>query len=143
MKFLKILIVLLILGVVVFFIMGLMSQRGQAPGLTDGRLAACPSSPNCASSEADAPDKKKVKPLKGTLAQARDAIVSLGGMITSEREGYISAEFKSKLFGFVDDVELRSGEDGTVHIRSASRVGYSDRGVNKQRIAAIRAKMNS
>lgn len=143
MKFLKILIVLIILGVVMFFILGLMSQRGQAKGLVDGRLAACPSSPNCASSENDTPDNKKVAPLEGSMSAARDAIVAIGGVITSESDQYISAEFKSKVFGFVDDVELRPGANGTVHIRSASRVGYSDRGVNKQRIAAIRAKMNS
>lgn len=143
MKYLKILLILIVVGAVMFFFLGLKSQRGQAPGLVDGRLSACPSSPNCASSESNAPDKKKVEPLTGTLEQARDAIKSLGGVITSENSGYISAEFKSKVFGFVDDVELRSGENGRIHIRSASRVGYSDRGVNKTRIAAIRAKMKS
>ena len=126
-----------------FFFLGLKSQRGEAKGLVDGRLAACPSSPNCASSEADAPDGKKVDPLSGTMADARNAIVALGGTIHSETEGYLSATFKSSLFGFVDDVELRPGDNGRIHIRSASRVGYSDRGVNKKRIAAIRAQMNS
>jgi len=142
-KYLKILIALIVIGLVMFFFLGLKSQKGEAKGLIDGRLAACPSSPNCASSEDDAPEGKKVEPLAGTMAEARDAIVALGGTIHSETEGYLSATFKSSIFGFVDDVELRPGENGAIHIRSASRVGYSDRGVNKKRIAAIRSKMSS
>jgi len=77
------------------------------------------------------------------MAQAKAALTSLGGTITSESDDYISATFTSSLFKFVDDVELRPGDDGVVHIRSASRVGYSDRGANKKRIAAIRSKMKS
>jgi len=142
-KFLKILIVLFVLLCVAFFILGMKSKGGAPLGLIDGKLAACPSSPNCASSEATAPEGKKVDPLSGTMAQARAAIAALGGTIVSESDDYVSATFKSRIFGFVDDVEIRPGENGNVHIRSGSRVGYSDRGVNKKRIAAIRAQMKS
>lgn len=126
-----------------FFFLGMKSQKGSAPGLVDGRLADCPSSPNCASSEDNAPSGKKVDPLPGSMEQAKDAITALGGSITSDSSDYLAATFTSKIFKFVDDVELRPAADGSVHIRSASRVGYSDRGANKNRIAAIRAQMAS
>jgi len=142
-KILKILIVLFLLGCVAFFFLGLKSKSGSALGLVDGRLADCPSSPNCASSENDAPEQKKVKPLSGSLEKAKSAITALGGTITADSENYVSATFTSAIFRFVDDVELRPGPEGTVHIRSASRVGYSDRGANKKRIAAIRAQMTA
>ncbi len=143
MKFLKILIVLFLLVGVAFFFLGMKSKNGTAPGLVDGKLAECPSSPNCASSEDNTPEEKKVKPLAGDLSQAKQAIIALGGTIISDKPNYVAATFTSAIFRFVDDVELRSGPEGTVHIRSASRVGYSDRGANKKRIAAIRAQMNS
>lgn len=142
MKFLKIILVLLVIGVAMFFFLGMKSQKGTAPGLVDGRLAACPSSPNCASSEEGTPEKKKVAPLSGSMADARAAIIGLGGKVTMENESYLAATFTSSIFKFVDDVELRLGEGGMIHIRSGSRVGYSDRGVNKSRIEAIRAQMN-
>ena len=48
----------------------------------------------------------------------------------------------SKIFKFVDDVEIR--QDGDVcQIRSGSRVGYSDRGVNRKRVEIIRKAMQS
>jgi len=141
--FLKILIGLFLLVCVLFFFLGVKSKKGTANGLIEGRLGDCPSSPNCASSETGTPEGKMVAPLSGTMAQAKAALTSLGGTITSESDDYISATFTSSLFKFVDDVELRPGDDGVVHIRSASRVGYSDRGANKKRIAAIRSKMKS
>ena len=143
MKYLKILIVLIVLGLVMFFLLGMKSQKGSAPGLVDGSLSDCPSSPNCASSEQGTESKKQVEPLQGTMAQAVAAIENLGGKIVENTNGYVSATFTSSIFKFVDDVELRLGESGEIHIRSASRVGYSDRGENKKRIAAIRAQMAS
>ena len=141
MVYLKIIAGLVLLICVVFFLLGLVSQKGKAKGLKDGKLAPCPSSPNCVSSEGDTQPEKKVDPLTGSMEDAKRAILSLGGVITSESEAYISATFMSSVFKFVDDVEIRPGEKGEVHIRSASRVGYSDRGVNKRRVAAIRAEM--
>jgi len=84
--------------------------------------------------------EKQVAPLSASLAEAKAAIIKTGGTITSESDDYISATYMSGLFKFVDDVELRPDGD-VVHIRSASRVGYSDRGVNKKRVEAIRAAL--
>jgi len=135
----KIIIGLIVLIIVAFFFLGLKSQKGSAPGLINGQLAACGSAPNCVSSDGDVQPEKQVAPLSASLADVRAAITASGGVITSETDSYISATYMSKLFKFVDDVELRDAGDGTVHIRSASRVGYSDRGVNRKRVEAIRA----
>ena len=133
--------VLAVLVVIVFFFLGQKSQSGSAPGLVNGSLAPCPSSPNCASSEAGTPDKKRVEPLSGDVwAQLPAAIEALGGVVTVSEEGYLAAEFTSQSFKFVDDLEFRRDED-SVHVRSASRVGYSDRGVNKARIETLRAAL--
>ena len=111
-------------------------------GLVDGKLAPCSGKPNCVNSEDGTPDKFKTSPLTvNSLDDVIAAILSSGGKITSSREDYVSAEFTSGIFKFVDDVEARLGQD-RVQIRSASRVGYSDRGVNRARIEDIRAALN-
>lgn len=126
---------------VLFFLMGLKSQKGKAKGLTTGHLAEPGSAPNCVSSEIDVQPEKKVAPLNGSLAAIKTAITATGGTITSETDSYLSATYMSKLFKFVDDVEVRHDKDNIWHIRSASRVGYSDRGVNRKRVEAIREKL--
>lgn len=63
--------------------------------------------------------------------------------IVTEAENYLYAEFKSKLLGFVDDVEFLIDDSAKViHVRSASRLGQSDLGVNRNRVETIRAKLN-
>lgn len=121
-----------------FFAMGRSSQRGSAPGLVNGRLAPCPDSPNCVSSEPDTPNGKRVAPLPLESWERIDArIIDMGGEITQRSPDYIAAEFTSQTFGFVDDLELRKAQDA-VHVRSASRVGYSDAGVNAKRVMRLR-----
>jgi uncharacterized protein (DUF1499 family) len=63
--------------------------------------------------------------------------------IITETENYLYAEFTSKLMGYVDDVEFLL-DDGAkvIHVRSASRLGQSDLGVNRKRIETIRTKLN-
>lgn len=139
----KVLAALIVLFFISFIFLGMKSQKGEAPGIVGGTLAACPSSPNCVSSEANAPEKKKVAPLNASMSDIVAIIKSMGGTITSESDDYVSATFMSKMFKFVDDVELRRGDDGNVQIRSCSRVGYSDRDVNRKRVEAIRAALKS
>ena len=127
---------------VLFFLMGLKSQKGKAKGLVNGQFAAPGSAPNSVSSEIDVQPEKKIAPLNGTFQQIRAAIVSSGGTITSETDSYLSATYMSKIFKFVDDVEIRHDKDNIWHIRSASRVGYSDRGVNRKRVETIRALLS-
>ncbi|MGB0907452.1 MAG: DUF1499 domain-containing protein [Maricaulaceae bacterium] len=140
MSIVKGILAVVVLGCIVFFLLGLKSQKGVAKGLENGKLAECPASPNCVCSEADVQPEKLVAPLAATLAQAKAAIVKTGGVITSESDDYISATYMSGIFKYVDDVELRA-EGDVVHIRSASRVGHSDMGANAKRVAAIRAAL--
>lgn len=125
--------------IVVFFLLGLKSQKGKAPGLINGKLKEPGAAPNCVSSEDDVQPERKVAPLTSSRDQIIAAIHETGGTITTDSKTYISATYMSSLFKFVDDVELRPAGDNLWHIRSASRVGYSDRGVNRKRVDAIRA----
>jgi len=125
----------------VFFILGLVSQKGEAKGLVDGKLAEPGHAPNVVSSEDDVQPERAIAPLTGNLTQIKAAIEATGGTITSESDSYLSATYMSKIFKFVDDVEIRKQSDTLWHIRSASRVGYSDRGMNRKRVEAIRASL--
>jgi len=110
-----------------------------------GRLAPCKTSPNCVSSQADPSDQEHyIAPiaLKGeAIAAVRKAVESMPRTTVVRVEpGYLYAEFQSKLMGFVDDVEfLADPAKGVVHVRSASRLGRRDFGVNRNRIEALRA----
>ncbi len=128
---------------IAFFFLGRGSAKGTALGLIDGALAPCGAKPNCVSSESRAETGKAVSPLQGkTLGEIAAAITDMGGVITAQDGQYLSATFTSKIFKFVDDLEVRmDGETG--HIRSASRTGYSDRGVNRARVEALRLRLNS
>ncbi len=136
-----IIIGLVVIVMIAFLLLGKKSQKGTAPGLVDGRLAACSSKPNCVSSEDGTDAKHKTDPLAGvSLLEVQKAVEAIGGVITRSQKDYFSAEFRSNIFKFVDDVEAR--QDGeNVQIRSASRVGHSDAGVNKKRMAALRAAL--
>jgi uncharacterized protein (DUF1499 family) len=118
-------------------------------GVRDGRLAPCPKSPNCVSTDST-DEKHRMDPLvyATSLAEARDRLVEvLQGMprtrvITLDPD-YIHAECRSRLFGFTDDVEfLLDDANKTVHFRSASRKGYSDLGVNRKRMEQIRERFS-
>jgi uncharacterized protein (DUF1499 family) len=117
-------------------------------GIADGKLTPCPDSPNCVSSQSEDP-RHYIEPLHftGPLEVARKKLIqvlhSMGGVkIITETNNYFHVAFTSRLFRFVDDVEFYIVENGSViHVRSASRVGYSDLGVNRKRIEKIRKAM--
>lgn len=108
-------------------------------GVTDNQLAPCPDSPNCVSSFATAPDQA-IQPLAANIEQIKGAIERLDeAQIVESRPNYLHVEFTSTVFRFVDDVEfLWDAERGVTQLRSASRLGYSDLGVNRERIEALR-----
>ena len=70
----------------------------------------------------------------------RDAVAAMPRTtIVEERQGYLHAECTSRIFRFVDDLELLRSETGDrVDVRSASRVGYGDWGVNRARVESLR-----
>jgi len=111
-----------------------------------GRLAPCKTSPNCVSSQADPKDQEHyIAPLalKGgdAMAAVKKAVEAMPRVTVVRVEpGYLYAEFQSRLMGFVDDVEfLADPAGGVVHVRSASRLGRRDFGVNRARIEKLRA----
>jgi uncharacterized protein (DUF1499 family) len=117
-------------------------------GAKNGRLAPCKRSPNCVSSQADRADAEHyIAPIafKGTtveaVAAAKRAIEAVErATIMREERGFLYAEFRSKLLGFVDDLELLYDERaGVFHVRSASRLGRRDFGVNRARVEKLRA----
>ena len=137
--------IILITGFIclLFFLLGLKSQKGKAKGLEKGRLADCGAAPNAVCSEADTQPEKEIAPFKASLRDVRAAIIATGGTITREQDGYISATYMSKMFKFVDDLEVRDAGAGIVHVRSASRVGFSDRGINRKRVGLIKAALET
>jgi uncharacterized protein (DUF1499 family) len=124
-------------------------KRPQNLGHATGRLAPCKTSPNCVSSQADPSDREHyIAPIatKGNatgdaMAAVRKAVESMPrATVVRVEPGYLYAEFRSKLMGFVDDVEfLADPAAGVVHVRSASRLGRRDFGVNRERVERLRA----
>ncbi len=130
---------------------GLFSFSGDRPtlGVTDGLLAPCPTSPNCVSSQSR-DGKHRIEPLDlvgtpaETLAQLQAIIADLPrAEVVEATDTYLYAEFTSALMGFVDDVEFYLDPAAKViQVRSASRLGESDLGVNRKRVETIRKKLN-
>ena len=111
-------------------------------GVNGGRLAPCRSTPNCVSSQASPHDAEHyIAPIHGDFARAREAVRGMPrSTVIAEQENYLYAEFRSRLLRYVDDLELYF--DGTViHVRSASRLGRRDFGVNRKRVEALRKRI--
>ncbi|MGD1702646.1 DUF1499 domain-containing protein [Dapis sp. BLCC M229] len=118
-------------------------------GVYSGRLAPCPSSPNCVSSYSQ--DAQHGIASLGYDSEPEMAIANLKQIIESiprtnivkEEQNYLYAEFTSKIMGYVDDVEFYVDEEANaIQVRSASRLGESDLGVNRERVETIREKLN-
>jgi uncharacterized protein (DUF1499 family) len=145
---------LIVLGLVVilrFFLLGASSKAASPElGLQDGRLAPCPRKRNCVSSLAKGRAHRiapiaAAGPLDEAMMRAREAIASTSGSRVVEIEGeYLRAEFTSRLFGFVDDLELLWNPAQEIFdVRSASRVGHGDLGANRRRVEALRERIES
>ncbi|NJL22346.1 MAG: DUF1499 domain-containing protein [Leptolyngbyaceae cyanobacterium SM1_3_5] len=136
-----------------------MSQLGVSPlfsfsgtrpanlGVKDGQLLACPGTPNCVNSQSTDPNSQTVPLTYSDSPQ--QAIARLKTVIEAQprtkiiaaEDNYLYAEFTTALMGFVDDVEFYLDEAaGVIHVRSASRLGQSDLGVNRKRIETIRSQ---
>lgn len=145
-KTLVVLAILIALSVAYLAYQGAVSRAGVTPGLRDDKLRPCGPAPNCVCSECPDDTSHFAEPLPlpedgaaEALRRLRLIVAQLGGKIEIERKHYLAATFKSRLFGFVDDVEFRIDADrALVHLRSAARVGYGDLGANRKRIEQIR-----
>jgi len=122
--------------------------RQSTLGVTDGRLSPCPSTPNCVSSQAE-DAKHFIEPFKISCSpeeawkELKKAIDNHSRMvITHETDDTLHAEATSLVFGFVDDINaILDADTKLIHIRSASRTGHSDFGVNRKRIEALRLQL--
>ncbi|MGZ5012145.1 MAG: DUF1499 domain-containing protein, partial [Methylobacter sp.] len=112
------------------------------------QLSPCPSSPNCVSSQAKDADHF-IAPFKilGDVEEAWAALKkALAGqsrtVITNETGDTLHAEATSLVFRFVDDIDAILDADARmIHIRSASRAGYGDFGVNRKRMETLRSQL--
>jgi uncharacterized protein (DUF1499 family) len=114
-------------------------------GVSNDHLTSCPSSPNCVVSQ-DADPKHTIEPITYHIDRnaARETLLKVLTVVPrteviEQTDSYIHALSKSRIFGFVDDVEFYFPKDkDIIHIRSASRIGDSDLGVNRRRMEQIR-----
>jgi len=141
-------IIIIFGGIIMLWgINGCSGSRPENLGLKNKLLAPCPQSPNCVLSQAS-DEKHGTQPLAytGSLEAAKErlsqVILSLGNArIITQHEVYWHVEFTSRWLRFVDDVEFYFVEsEPLIHLRSASRLGYSDFGANRKRVEKIRTR---
>jgi uncharacterized protein (DUF1499 family) len=114
-------------------------------GAKAGVLAPCPDTPNCVNSQAR-DDGHRIAPIAyaGDTAAAMARLVRViaeqpGTVLVIRRIDYVYATFQTPVMGFVDDVEfLADPPQQAIQVRSASRIGHSDLGVNRKRVEAMR-----
>lgn len=115
--------------------------RNAAHGIIDGKLAPNNPSPNSVCSEGETANISPlaVSGVKDSWENLQDAVESLSGRFITIEHDYMHAVFKTPLWGFEEDLEARfDREVNVIHFRSASRVGYSDRGSNAKRVENIK-----
>ena len=118
-----------------------LGKRPADLGLQDGKLRTCPGSPNCVSSDAGSVEPIRVADGEsGTWDAVVAAVEKLPRTrIISRTDDYVHAESRTLILGFVDDLELHfRPAEKLVAVRSASRLGYSDFGVNRRRVEQLR-----
>ena len=124
------------------------AEKSASPGMPEAGLIACPDSPNCVSSDAQ-DEKHHIAPLTFSIPAAeawqllKEQVAKLPRtVVVTDKPGYLHAECRSAVFGFVDDLEfqLRAAQ-GVIAVRSAARTGYYDFGANRQRIEELRAAL--
>ncbi|REG82982.1 DUF1499 domain-containing protein [Marinomonas pollencensis] len=144
-RWISLFVVVLVIG---FFVYIKINNRPPEDlGVTAGVFNPCPTTPNCVSSQADKADAEHyIAPLiyrgsrKDTQLDIESYFLDQGNAkIVNSQLGYVHIEVASAWFGYIDDVEFYLPEaDSVVHVRSASRVGYSDLDVNRQRIEKLK-----
>lgn len=133
-------ILITFVALIVLFLVGRVVASRATPikplGVIDGKLAPCPDSPNCVSSFAPADSVEHyIAPI--AFGDKAKLLSTLEGMprttVITDEGNYIHAIQRSFLWGFIDDIEFIIGDD-QIDMRSSSRTGYSDLGMNRQRL---------
>ena len=112
--------------------------------------ATCRNRPNCVCSRAAAEARHRVEPFAvsgdatAAFARLKDLLADLPRTaIVTATDDYLHAVCRTRI-GFADDLECRlCRADGVIHVRSASRLGYYDFGVNRARVEALRQQLQS
>ena len=138
------------MALIVFMVNGCSGKRPDEMGIDPSGLRGCPKSPNCVSSEAK-DEKHAIERfrLKGdpnvSWPLIQDEIASMPRWtIVTATDNYIHVECKSRVFRFIDDLELYfNSSNGIISIRSASRVGYWDFGANRRRVELLRSELRT
>jgi uncharacterized protein (DUF1499 family) len=112
-------------------------------------ITPCPKTPNCVSS-VDTDVRHFIHPLRfaDNTEEAQLRLLNILSQLKRVRvvkneENLIQAEFISSVFRFVDDVKFHFDDHKKIaHVKSSSRVGFSDFGVNRRRVESIRKKFN-
>ena len=124
------------------------AANAQAPGAKAGLLAACTDRNNCVSSDATeakhaiAPFRLKAPPADAWSELKRVIEATPDTRIVQATPDYLNAEFTTGRLRFTDDVEfLLRPQQNEIAVRSASRFGYYDFGVNRERVEALRARL--
>lgn len=145
------LVVVCAIPVLMLVLLNLTSKRPANLGPAAGKLRVCPASPNCVCSCVQS-DIHGIAPLvwKGAPQAGLERLVRIFKSFPRtvcepiQDQSYLHVEFTSGIFRFVDDVEfLVDSEAEVIHVRSASRVGQSDLGVNRQRVEEIRRRFEA
>ncbi len=127
-----------------FILISCSGRPPKNPGLTGGRLRPCPGSPNCVSSQAE-DEKHFIEPITYSTVKT-EAYEKIKAILLSlertslveKQDNYLRATCKSRIMKFTDDIEFYFPEEKIIHVRSASRLGYSDFGANRKRMEKIR-----
>lgn len=112
------------------------------------RIKPCPTSPNCVSSLASSPSQKmdafvcRVPAVKAWEGLEREISTLTGVELVKKDKNYLHYVFRTPILRFKDDVEFELDEKAKqIHFRSASRIGYSDLGANRNRMQMIRSRL--
>jgi uncharacterized protein (DUF1499 family) len=133
--------------VVTLAILARVVKRPDNLGIREGKLASCPNSPNCVSSQSQDP-RHQIEPIEYRMpaAEAKTTLLQIigsmdGAIVIRHDPTYIHTEFHlGGFFGYIDDVEFYLDQKAQViHFRSSSRLPYYDWNVNRNRMEAIRA----
>jgi uncharacterized protein (DUF1499 family) len=143
--------ILIVTFIVLLFNYRGISKAGEAPGLVEGILSKCPNKSNCVCSEHKDDAKHYIDPIiipqnskVDTFPLLKNVIREMGGNVQVESNNYLAVTFISSILKFVDDLEIRiDSTQKVIHIRSASRVGYSDMGVNRKRTELLKKLFNN
>jgi uncharacterized protein (DUF1499 family) len=137
-----------LLGIVTGVTSNLWPKPAEKPHLVNGKLRPCPGTPNCVCSESDKP-MEQIDPLffKGSPEKAWEVLNRVvrehGGTVQDDQNGYLWSTFPVAVLGFIDDVEFRlDAASSLIHVRSSSRLGISDLGVNRGRVEQLRTAFN-